>query len=115
VARLTVQPHEHWQPLRKPRAIGLLDRTPDELTTALGWAWVEVEEDGIGQMLYATLAWDGKSRFLLSASGVYPGDGIAIEAEAEKILQALAPTSCGTPGYGRMPFWQSRRGMLGSP
>jgi hypothetical protein len=81
VPRLTVQPHEEWQPLREPRAIGVLDRTPDDLTAALGWAWDEFEEDGLGQMFYAPLAWDGNSRFLLSASGLYPGDGIAIEAE----------------------------------
>jgi hypothetical protein len=51
------------------------------LTAALGWAWDEVEEDGLGLMFYAPLAWDGKGRFLLSASGFYRGDGIAIEAE----------------------------------
>jgi hypothetical protein len=39
----------------------------------------KVEEDGLGSMFYASLAWDGTSRFLLPASGFYPENGIAIE------------------------------------
>ena len=33
-------------------------------------------------MFYVFLAWEGSSRFLLSASGFYPESGVAIEKSA---------------------------------
>ncbi len=84
MSRLALQGHDEWEPLRKPRCIGVLDRTPEELTATLGWEWEEVEEEGLGPMHYAPLAWDGRSRFLLSASGFYPNNGVAIEVEASE-------------------------------
>jgi hypothetical protein len=40
---------------------------------------VEVDEDGLGPTFYLPLAWDGESRFLLSASGFYAEDGVDVE------------------------------------
>jgi hypothetical protein len=82
--RLTVQGFDEWMPIADPWAVGVLDRTVGELSEAFGWTWDEVEEHGLGQTFYLPLAWDGKSRFLLTASGVYPENGIAIETSASE-------------------------------
>src|SRR4051794_3316684 len=82
--RLAVQSHDNWQPLRQPWCIGVLDRTREELTATLGWEWDEADEAGLGPMFYVPLAWEGRSRFLLSVSGVYPESGVSIEAEASE-------------------------------
>ena len=62
----------------------MLDRTPEELTATFGWEWGEANEEGLGLMFYAPLAWNGKSRLFLSASGVYPTDGVSLDAEASE-------------------------------
>lgn len=80
--RLTVQSFDDWVPLEDPCAIAVLDRSTADVTAAFGWVWDEVDQDGLGPMFYLPLAWDGTSRFLLSASGFYPDDGIAVEASA---------------------------------
>ena len=82
--RLAQQSSDEWRALRKPLCIGVLDRTPDELTTALGWEWDEVDEEGLGPTYYASLAWDGRGRFLLSASRFYPENGVSIEVESSE-------------------------------
>lgn len=84
MSRLQLQRRDEWRPLREAWCIGVLDRTPAEISAALGWTWDVVDEDGLGTMFYAALAWDGRSRFMLSSSGVYPGDGVAIEVEASE-------------------------------
>ncbi len=80
--RLTPQKPGEWVPFRDPWAIAVLDRTVEELSEAFGWTWEDVDEEGIGQTFYVGLAWDGRSRFLLSASGVYPEQGVAVETSA---------------------------------
>ena len=84
MSRLTVQTAGEWIPFADPWCIGVLDCTTAQATAAFGWAWDEVEEDGLGPMRYLPLAWDGRSRFLLSASGSYPENGIAIETSASE-------------------------------
>ena len=80
--RLTVQSFADRVPLEDPCAIAVLDRSTADITAAFGWVWDEVDDEGLGPMFYLPLAWDGTSRFLLSASGFYPEDGIAVEASA---------------------------------
>lgn len=82
MSRLTVQSADDWVPIEDPWAIAILDRSAADVTAAFGWVWHEVDEDGLGPMLYLPLAWDGASRFLLSASGAYPENGIAVETSA---------------------------------
>lgn len=84
MSRLTVQDHSEWVPFKDPWCIAVLDCTTDQATEAFGWTWDEVEEDGLGPTLYVPLAWDGESRFLLSASGFYPENGVAVEASASE-------------------------------
>ena len=55
-----------------------------QASAAFGWDWEEADEDGLGPTFYVFLAWDGASRFLLSASGLYPENGIAIEVSASE-------------------------------
>ena len=62
----------------------MLDSTTAQATAAFGWVWDEVEEEGLGPTFYVLLAWDRKSRFMLSASGFYPENGIAIEVDASE-------------------------------
>ncbi|HUY60110.1 MAG TPA: hypothetical protein VMV16_10420 [Solirubrobacteraceae bacterium] len=91
MSRLTAQTHSEWVPFQRPWTIGVLDRAVEELTAAYGWVWEETDEAGLGQTFYLPLAWDGKSRYLLTASGVYPADGIQIEASStENPAQARA-------------------------
>ena len=82
MSRLTVQRSDDWVPFKDRCAIAVLDRSTADVTAAFGWVWDEVDEEGLGPMFYLPLAWDGASRFLLSASGFYPDDGIAVEASA---------------------------------
>lgn len=78
--RLSVQRFDgDWVPFTDPWSIAVLDRTVPELLAAYGWSCEEVEEDGLGPMSYLPPAWDGRSRFLLSASGYYPENGVAVE------------------------------------
>jgi hypothetical protein len=81
---LTVQGFDEWMPIADPCAVGVFDRTVREMSEAFGWTWDEVEEEGLGQTFYLPLAWDGRSRFLLTASGPYPENGIAIETSASE-------------------------------
>ena len=80
MSRLAQQAFEDWVPIADPQTVAVLDRTVDECAAAYGWCWNHVEEAGLGPMSYVPLAWDGQSRFLVSASGVYPNVGIAVEA-----------------------------------
>jgi hypothetical protein len=82
VGRLTVQSADEWTPFSDPSAIAVLDRTVEELAKAYGWSWDQVDEDGLGPMFYIALAWDGVSRYLLTARGFYPEDGVAVETSA---------------------------------
>ena len=84
MSRLGQQPPEQWTPFRDPWAIAVLDRTAEELAAAYGWTWEEVEEAGLGPMLYVGLAWDGRSRFLLTASRADPANGVAVETAASE-------------------------------
>ena len=81
---MTVQATSEWVPIEDPWCIGVLDCTTQQATAAFGWRWDEVDEDGLGPMFYVPLAWDGSSRFILSASGAYPENGVAIEASASE-------------------------------
>lgn len=81
--RLTRLTFEDWIPFASPRAIAVLDLTVSEAIDAFGWRWIEVEEDGLGLMHYLPLAWDGKRRYLLSASDFYPEDGLAVEVDVQ--------------------------------
>jgi hypothetical protein len=74
-----VQPFDDWVPFADPWAIAVLDRTVPELVAAYGWSFAEVDEVGLGPMFYLPLGWDGERRFLLTASGAYPEDGVAVE------------------------------------
>lgn len=84
MSRLTLQSHSEWVPLSEPWCIGVLDCTTAEATAAFGWEWDQVDEEGLGLTSYALLAWEGRSRFLLSASGSYPENGVSIEASASE-------------------------------
>jgi hypothetical protein len=84
VTRLSVQNANNWIPIEQPWCVGVLDCTTAQATAAFGWVWDEVDEEGLGPMFYVLLAWDGKSRYLLSASGFYPENGIAIEVDASE-------------------------------
>src|SRR4051794_8270022 len=84
LTRLTVQDPADWVPFRDPWCIAVLDCTTAQASTAFGWVWDEVEEQGLGPTFYVFLAWDGESRFLLSASGFYPENGVAIEVAASE-------------------------------
>ncbi|MBE2319753.1 hypothetical protein DVA67_027540 [Solirubrobacter sp. CPCC 204708] len=90
MSRLT-QHHDFGPFLRDPWAIAVIDRTVQELADAHGWTWEAVEEEGLGLMFYVALAWEGVPRFLLSASDVYPGDGVGVEvASSENHASARA-------------------------
>ena len=84
MSRLTPQHCSAWVPIRDPWCVGVLDCTPAQATHAFGWKWDEVDEDGLGPMFYAALAWDGRSRYFLSSSGFYPENGVAIEVSASE-------------------------------
>jgi hypothetical protein len=60
VARLTVQTTEEWTPIADPWCVGVLDRSVEELSATYGWSWDHVDEEGLGPMAYAHLAWDGQ-------------------------------------------------------
>jgi hypothetical protein len=81
VNHLAPQTHDEWAPIRDLWCVGVLDRTVEELTAAYGWAWDPAEVDGLGLVFYMPLAWDGKSRFLLSVSAAYRDGGISIEVD----------------------------------
>lgn len=88
--RIVQQTAEEWVPLVM-EYIAVLDMTAEELTERFGWTWVEGEEEGLGRMKYAGLAYDGRSRYTLLASVENPGRGIALEAaEYEEPAQARA-------------------------
>lgn len=82
MSQLTTLSAEEWVAWPDPWCIAILDCTTGQATASFGWTWDEVEEEGIGVVFYRPLAWAGSSRFLLSSSGVYPDDGIAIEVSA---------------------------------
>ena len=84
MARLSQQRPDDWEPFSEPWAIAVLDRTVEELSAAYGWTFEEVDEEGLGPMLHAGLAWDGRSRFFLSASHDAPENGVAVEVGAEE-------------------------------
>ena len=106
MSRLSVQSAKDWAPFSDPWCIGVLDCTTDQASAAFGWTWDEVEEDGLGATFYLSLAWDGRSRFLVSASGFYPEDGIAIEVSSSEdaakarrdLLHQTWPNSGGVAG-----------------
>jgi hypothetical protein len=84
MSRLSVQSIDEWDPIEDPSCIGVLDCTTAQATAKFGWSWAEVEEEGLGPMLYVALAWDERSRFLLTASGLYPEGGIAIDVSGSE-------------------------------
>ncbi len=88
--RVTQQTADEWVPLVM-EYIAVLDLTAEQLTGRFGWTWAEGEEEGLGTMKYAGLAYDGRSRYVLIASVADPGRGVAIEAaEHEDPAQARA-------------------------
>lgn len=88
--RLVQQTADEWIPLVM-EYVAVLDLTAEELSERFGWSWVEGEEEGLGTMRYAGLAYDGRSRYVLIASVDDPGRGIALEAaEYEDPAQARA-------------------------
>lgn len=80
MGRLSQQTADDWTPIHDPWTVAVFDRTVAEMAEAFGWVWDEVDEDGLGPTFYLPLAWDGRSRFLLQASGFYPENGIAVDA-----------------------------------
>lgn len=89
-SRLVQQTADEWVPLVM-EYVAVLDLTAEEVTARFGWTWVEGEEEGLGTMSYAGLAYDGRSRYVLIASVEDPGRGIALEAaEYEDPAQARA-------------------------
>jgi hypothetical protein len=84
MSRLTVQAHADWIPFPSGSCIAVLDCSTEQATEAFGWTWDEVDEEGLGPMFYVPLSWDGRSRFLLSASGFHPESGVAVEASASE-------------------------------
>lgn len=88
--RVTQQTAEEWVPLVM-EYIAVLDLTAEELTARFDWTWAEGEEEGLGKMQYAGLAYDDRSRYVLIASVADPGRGVALEAaEHEDPAQARA-------------------------
>lgn len=88
--RVTQQTADEWVPLVM-EYVAVLDLTAEELTARFGWTWAEGEEDGLGTMAYAGLAYDGRSRYVLIASVADPARGVALEAaEHEDPAQARA-------------------------
>lgn len=77
--RLTQQTADEWTPIVM-EYVGVLDRSAEQLSAQFGWSWVPGEEAGIGPMSYVGLAYDGRSRFALSASPSHPERGVALEA-----------------------------------
>jgi hypothetical protein len=89
-SRLEQQTADEWVPLVM-EYVAVLDLSTEELTAKYGWTWAEGEEEGLGTMRYAGLAYDGRSRFVLISSVDNPGRGIALEAaEYEDPAQARA-------------------------
>jgi hypothetical protein len=116
VDHLAPQTHDEWTPIRDLWCVGVLDRTVEELATAYGWSWDQAEVDGLGLMFYMPLAWDGKSRFLLSVSATYPESGIAIEvargenpaAARSDLLNALGLLSSALLAISEGESWFAR-------
>lgn len=88
--RLVQQTADEWVPLVM-RYVAVLDLSAEELSARFGWTWAEGEEEGLGTMKYAGLAYDGRSRYVLIASVANPALGVALEAaEYEDPAQARA-------------------------
>ena len=77
--RLVQQTADEWTPLVMDY-VAVIDRSADDLSAMFGWTWLHGEEEGLGPMSYVGLAYDGRSRFALSASPVHPERGVALEA-----------------------------------
>ena len=104
MSRLSRQSEAEWVAIEDPRVIAVLDRTVDEIGAALGAVRDEVDEEGLGQTFYLPLGWDGQSRFLLSASGVYPGNGVAVEVSASESAASARSDLLSEIGWGPDAF-----------
>lgn len=97
--RLTQQTPEHWEPLRPTDwYIGTLDYTMEGFAAAFGWSWAGEEVAGLGLMFYLPLAWDGRSRFLLSVSDVHRDRGLDVIVSSEENLAAARADLIGDLG-----------------
>jgi hypothetical protein len=114
VSRLSVQSAGEWAPIEDPWCIGVLDCTTGQAATAFGWVWDEVDEAGLGPMHHVRLAWDGHSRFLLSASGLYAAGGVAIEVAASEDAASARRRAIGRtrPESGCVARTQRRRRLV---